>query len=181
MQASSITFSAEPEDKKPEYERLVDEIIASPHHGDPHQYQYFGVQFAEAPQTLEFRFDEQQSISAVMVHSIRADNLQTALIDYDLQYYAGGEWVNIEQVRTPLPESVAISSGPTKSSGWYMDQNMFLHRFDTIRTDRLRMVVHRTTFGLLPDSIAREASGWDTPFTLHLREVQIFRSAQDNQ
>jgi len=116
-----------------------------------------------------------------MIHSIRADNMQTALIDYDLQYHANGGWTDIEQVRVPLPESVVVSNGPAKSSGWYMDHNMFLHRFDTIRTDGLRIVVHRTTFGLLPDSTARKASSSDIPAALHLRQVRIFQSAQDNQ
>jgi len=50
--ATSITYSAEPEDKKPEYTLLVNGIVASPHHGDPNQYKYFSAPFRESPQTL---------------------------------------------------------------------------------------------------------------------------------
>jgi hypothetical protein len=111
----------------------------------------------------------------MLVFSVRADNPYCALLDYDLQYLDGKRWKTIEEVRTPLPASDLVNTPQCRATTWYLDENFFVHRFRPVTTDRLRLVVRRTTHGFMTDELAVKAAGWsaNSPH-LMLREIEIY-------
>ena len=126
------------------------------------------------PQTLEMTFEQPQTVSRLLLFGVRPDNQFCALLDYDLECHDGKGWVTLQKVRTPLPESEAVETPQCRSVSWDKDENFHVSEFKPVTTNRLRLVVHRTTFGFFPDEAARRASGSDMPGKLMLREVEIY-------
>jgi hypothetical protein len=124
-------------------------------------------------------FDKPRAVSNVLIFSTRADNPHCALLDYDLEYHDGRDWVTIEKVRTPCPASDLVHTQDAQTNTWYNDYNFFVHRFRPVKTDRLRIVAHRSTFGFMPDEAATRGAGWkaNSSMNLALREIEIYGPA----
>jgi hypothetical protein len=82
------------------------DLLESPW-GMPWQGGYAGKVFDEKPETLDMTFPEPCEIGGVAIYGVRASNPYCALLDYDLEYRRDGQWVTLEQVRTPC----ALSCG----------------------------------------------------------------------
>jgi hypothetical protein len=136
---------------------------------------YWAGELTNASQSLELAFPTPQTINRMVLHSVRADNPHCYLVDFDVQWLDGQTWKTLKEVRTPLPASDLVRTADAKANTWYMDQNFALVEFPPVRTDKLRIVARRSTFGFHPDATATSATGWkaNQP-TLHLREIQLF-------
>jgi len=153
---------------------LTNGILEAPHPDDPHADPWSGT-LPTVPQTLEMRFPYPRAVERLLLFGVRADNPYCALLDYDLQYHDGKDWVTLEEVRSPMPPSNFARTPQCRANTWYMDENIYLHHFKPVTTDRLRLVVRRTTYGFMPDEVAVQAAGWsaNTPH-LMLREVEVY-------
>jgi hypothetical protein len=109
------------------------------------------------PQTLEISFSRPYLIGKLLLRSVRADNGFCSLRDYDLQFLSGGQWLPLENVRSAIPASEAVENAQSLVNTWYQDNNVFVHQFEPVFTDKIRLVARRTTFGLAPDELARDA------------------------
>jgi len=118
--------------------------------------EYTGKAFKDKPQTLDITFPKPREIQKVLIYGVRADNPFSAILDYDLQYFSGGKWVTIEEVRTPCPPTDLVETYlRQKDIQWYQDNNFFVHQLKRpITTDKLRMLVLRVTHGADADTIA---------------------------
>jgi hypothetical protein len=145
-------------------------------HGSSPWGKYWAGSLATVPQTLEMAFEKPREIARVLIFSQRADNPHCALLDYDLEYHNGKEWVAIEKVRAPCPPSDIVRTQDAQANTWYNDLNFFVHQFRPAKTDRLRIVALRSTLGFMPDETAAKGAGWkaNSKMNLALREVEVY-------
>ena len=152
---------------------LTDGAFQSPHFGYPSQYKYFEGQIESFPQYLDVAFPHPRTVNRVVVHSLRADNMQTALLDFDVQARLGDAWHTLRQVRTAVPASTPVVSRHCKANTWYLDTNFHACAFEPVTASRFRLVVRQTTRGLLPDAEAERITGKSFGPRLHLREIEM--------
>jgi len=85
-----------------------------------------------------------------------------------------GAWKTLAEVRTPIPTSTPAINDVSTSLTWQQDPNRsFVQLAAPVTTDKVRLVIRRTTFGFAPDEGVR---GWSTilPAQLMLREIEIY-------
>jgi hypothetical protein len=128
------------------------------------------------PQTLELAWSKPQSVDKVILWGLRADNTFCALLDYDLQYHDGKDWVTLEKVRAAFAPTEAVETSLSTANTWLLDDNLHVHQFKPVTTDRLRLVVRRTTWGFVPDQRSRAWGKTISP-KLMLREVEVYAAA----
>ncbi len=91
------------------FDSLVDGLFPAPHSDNPWGGQWYGNLDGTA-QTLEIEFPVVRMVNRVAVYSVRADNPNCDLLDFDLQYEKDGKWVTLKKVRTGLfPRSLQLS------------------------------------------------------------------------
>ena len=127
------------------------------------------------PQNLDLTWDRPQRIHKMILWGVRADNAFCTLLDYDLLYRDGKEWVTLAKVRTPLVPSEPVATPPCSANTWLLDNNFSVHQFPPITTDRLRIVARRSTYGFMPDEAARGQGKMAAK--LMLREIEVFSPA----
>lgn len=155
---------------------LTNGIFEAAHPSNPNKT-YWEGRMAGTSQSLTMTFAEKQHIGKAIIYGVRADNYYCALLDYDLQYWNGGTWVTLDQVRAPVGATDIVDTHYDASGNtWYMDQNFYVHEFDPIYTDQLRLVALRVTNGFQPDNIASSVTGWyaHSDPQLMLREIEIY-------
>ena len=136
---------------------------------------YWVGDLSRAPQTLDITFSQPRPVDRLIVYSMRADNPHCYLVDFDVQYHDGRQWVTRSEVRTPLPPSDVVRTAQSKANTWYLDQNFAVVEFPAVTTDRLRVVARRSTLGFQPDETAAKATGWQAGGpNLHLREIEVY-------
>lgn len=173
---ATFTYSAESTGKG---EYLTNGILEVFHAGNPHgdvdsrKLQIFNGKLPSLPQTLEIAFPEPRTVGKMLIFGLRADNTYCSLLDYDLEYHNGKDWVKLAEVRTPCPPSDPCETPQCKTLGWYLDNNSFVHQFTPVKTGKLRLVVRRTTFGFVPDDRAK-AWGKTIENRLMLREIELY-------
>lgn len=170
---AQFSYSA-PVEAKSDWTTLTNGILEVTHAGNPYQHKYWNATLPQTPQTFDIAFAHPRTVSKLLVFGVRADNPHCALLDYDLQYFNGRTWTTIEAVRTPCPSSDLIHTPLCKSQGWYLDNNFFMHQFKPVKTEKVRLVIQRTTRGFLPDTAALEAKGGTMPARLQLREIEVY-------
>jgi hypothetical protein len=142
---------------------------------------YTGRRFNDMPQTLDISFNGPKEVGARAIYGQLADNPHCALLDYDVQYRDGERWVTLEERRTPCPQSDAATTVLGKSMTWYMDHNLYIHRFDKpVTTDKLRLLVRRISRGCFIDAATEDALGWKpSAQTLEIREIEVYGPVPD--
>jgi hypothetical protein len=172
---TKFTYSAACNFGKPDC--LNNGVLEVTHDGNPNgavsKPPIFTGELPTLPQTLEIGLDGTRTVSRMLVFGLRADNAFCALLDYDLQYHDGRDWATIEKVRTPCPPCDAVRTPQCDWAGWYLDNNLFVHEFRPVKTDRLRLVVLRTTHGYAPDDGVK-VRGQVPPAMLMLREIEVY-------
>jgi len=160
---------------------LTDGIMQIWHHGNtwgsPWSGPYPGKTFNESPQTFDITFSSPRQITGLLVYGAHASNPHSAILDYDLQYHNGQDWVTLEEVRAACPASEILKSYQCVVHTWLLDNNFYLHQFaKPVTTDKLRLVIRRISIGFFADQVAVTAiGGWDpSGHTLELREIEVY-------
>ena len=132
------------------------------------------------PTILEMTWPRPQNIARMMIFGVEADNQFAALLDYDVEAWQNGAWKTLAKVRANIPETFRVDTGDARSHSFYQRTNRYVHQFAPISTDRLRLVVHRTTFGFAPDAVANQVIfnewGGTGKARVTLREIQVFEA-----
>ncbi|NLB70164.1 MAG: hypothetical protein GX804_10895 [Lentisphaerae bacterium] len=158
-------------------EQLNNDIFETIHPSNPHPSIWWGAKSPEKSETLEITLSELSNIRGISLFGTRADNSFSALLDFDILFWDGTDWALAEEVRSTMPVSDRVRMSDHTAQTWYLGENLWLIPLPDIRTDRLRVVAHRTTYGFCPDEIGVEAqiNSWGSPNDQrwHIREVQI--------
>ena len=56
---------------------------------------------------------------------------------------------------------------------FFSERHVFLHRFQPVTTQKIRLLVHECTFGGGPDKLFDEAVG-QGPHCVQLREIEVY-------
>jgi hypothetical protein len=152
-------------------------ILETIHDGDPHgntgNPSIFIGELPSLPQYLELKLDKPHKISHLILFGLRSDNAFCSLLDYDLQYSTPKGWMTISRLHTPCPPADPVITPQCTYTMWGLDDNIYVNDFHPIIASKLRIVVHRTTFGFMTDSYLR-AWGNKIPAKLMLREIEIY-------
>ncbi len=100
-----------------------------------------------------------------------------SLLDYELQYDNNGQWVTLSHVQEPANVVKAYTQGVhTTTDSFYSDRNIFTHTFPEVLTQKLRLLVHDTTWGGGANADIVAAGGQTGPHQIELREVEVYHS-----
>ena len=127
------------------------------------------------PAWVELRLPEPQDIARVIVYACPPWQWQGTLQDYELQYDDRGNWVTLEHVKEPL-NTFSVLTPPTRTTvdSFFSDRWVFQHHFKPVKTAKIRLLVHNTTFGGGAMKMSDEAGGQTGPHQMNLREIEIY-------
>jgi len=100
-----------------------------------------------------------------------------SLLDYELQYDNNGQWTTLSHVQEPANVVKAYTQTVhTTADSFYSDRNVFTHTFPEVLTQKLRLLVHDTTWGGGANADIVAAGGQTGPHQVELREVEVYHS-----
>ena len=129
----------------------------------------------ELPAWVEFKLPTPTTVSRVVIFSCPPWQWRGTLVDYELQYEKDGQWVTLQHVEEPL-KTFGVYSPSTRTTvdSFFADRWIFEHSFAPVQTQKIRLLVHNTTFGGGATGIVPEAGGQTGPHHITLREVEIY-------
>ena len=100
---------------------------------------------------------------------------QGSLLDYELQYDKGGQWVTIEHVQEAA-KSFPVFTPPVfcTADSFYSDRCIFTHQFAPVMTGKLRVLVHDCTWGGGATLDVVAAGGQTGPHQFSIREIEAY-------
>lgn len=127
------------------------------------------------PVIVEMQLADPADISRVAIFSHIPWQSNSTLVDYELQYQRGDQWTTIDRVIQPT-KVIGVFTPPTRSTvdSFFSDQWIFEHRFETVNTKAIRLVVHQATFGGGPTQKLVEAGGQTGAQLVTLREIEVY-------
>lgn len=127
------------------------------------------------PAWVELRWPESTTIGRVLVYAAPPWQWQGSLLDYELQYDAGGRWATIERVKEPT-QTFKIFTPTTRTSvdSFYSDRWIFQHSFAPVSTAKVRLLVHDVTWGGGATEDVGKAGGQTGPHQIMLREIEVY-------
>jgi hypothetical protein len=128
------------------------------------------------PTWVRMNFPKPTEISRVVIHATPPWQKQGSLLDYELQYWDKTQWKTIEHVKEDA-KTFGFYSPATRTSvdSFYNDRCVFQHQFKPITTDKIRLLIHETTYGGSAAAIMAEAGGqgWGKPM-YGIREIEVY-------
>ncbi|MBP6964636.1 MAG: hypothetical protein KBC96_09545 [Armatimonadetes bacterium] len=127
------------------------------------------------PAWVEMEFPAAREISRVHVFAAPPWQGMGTLVNYELQYEKAGQWVTLDRVREPT-RTFKVYTPPVRCTvdSFFSDRWIFMHKFEPITTQRIRLLIHRVTNGggATPDVI--EAGGQAGDQRITLREIEVY-------
>jgi hypothetical protein len=127
------------------------------------------------PAWVQFTLPQPASVDRVVIFSGVPYQWDGTLLDYDLQYHDGTQWVTLQTVFEPTKTFSAYTpSCATIVDSFFSDRWVFQHSFPPVTTDKIRIFVRNVTWGGGATYAVREAGGWTGENHINLREVEIY-------
>ena len=129
------------------------------------------------PFTLDFAWAEPQTVSRMVIYAAPPWQPQSTLLDYEIQASIDDTWKTVAREQEPTREFL-VWTPPTRTviDIFHSDRWVFENKFAPVRTDKIRLVIHKVSNGggIIPlvDQI-KGGQAWNVPI-VNLREVQIF-------
>ncbi len=129
------------------------------------------------PAWVEINFQQPTTMDRVVIYSGVPWQWDGTLLDYDLQYQQGGNWVTLQTVQEPTRtfKSFTITNRTTVDS-FFSDRWVFTHSFPAITTSKLRLWVRDVTYGGGANQLVQQAGGQTGLRLINLREVEAYLS-----
>ncbi len=132
------------------------------------------------PAWVEMKFASPKTISRVHVFAAPPWQSMGTLVDYELQYERNGAWVTLDRVREPT-KTFKVYTPPVRCTvdSFFSDRWIFLHAFEPVTTQKIRLLIHKVTYGGGATELVPEAGGqaWSFP-QISLREIEVYESDQ---
>ncbi len=127
------------------------------------------------PAWVELRLPKPETVARVLVFAAPPWQWQGTLADYDLQVDQGGKWITLKHVQEPL-NTFRVFTPPTRTTvdSFFSDRWVFPHPFPPVKTSRIRLLVHNTTYGGGATKAVDDAGGQTGPHQIMLREVEVY-------
>lgn len=128
------------------------------------------------PVGIDITLPKEQSINRVIVYCTPSMHSGGPLLDFEIQYDRGGNWVTAQHVKEP-GRTMKAYSPHTKTSVdcFYSDRWLFNCVFPSVHTRKIRVLVHSSTMGGAPNQLAFDAGceGVDKK-TIAIREIELY-------
>lgn len=130
------------------------------------------------PATVEITLPQAAEISEVILYAGVPWQTTSTLVDYELQYWNGTEWVLIERVTEPT-KTWKVFTPPVRCTvdSFFSDRWIFEHQFTPVSTNKVRLVIHEATYGGGATQDVVDAGGQTGYHQAMLREIEIRRPA----
>jgi hypothetical protein len=117
-----------------------------------------------------------QDVKRVVLYSGVPWSLRGSVLDYELQIEQGGQWVTVERVQEqPKTLKEGIIWMRNSMTTFYSGRSVFQHELPTtVKTSKIRFLVHDVTWGGVPNKEAWEAGGQAGPNRFNIREIEVF-------
>ena len=127
------------------------------------------------PATVQITLPQPAKISHVVIYAGVPWQNDGSLLDYELQYDSGGQWVTISHVQEP-PKVVPFFTPMvfTTVDSFYSDRCVFEHDFPAVTTQKVRLLVHDATWGGGATADVVQAGGQTGPHQITLREIELY-------
>lgn len=127
------------------------------------------------PAWVEIALPQPKEIARVVVFAAPPWQWQGSLLDFELQYHNGSDWVTLERC-TEDPKTFKVYTPVTRTSvdSFYSDRWIFEYLGKPVKTDRIRLLVHEATWGGGATEIVGQAGGQTGMHQIMLREVEIY-------
>lgn len=127
------------------------------------------------PAWVQITLPRVQTVGRVLVYAAPPWQWQSTLQDYELQYDKDGQWVTLAHVREPLRTlKVFTPVTRTTADSFFSDRWVFAHHFAPVKTQKIRLLVHNTTWGGGATEDIVNAGGQTGPHQIMLREVEVY-------
>jgi len=129
------------------------------------------------PAWVELDLPSVQTIDHVVVYANPSWELFGTLLDYDLQYYTGGQWVTIDHVQEPANTyNVYTPNVLCICDSFFSERWIFPHAFAPVTTSKIRLLVNNVTFGGGADQDVANAGYLTGPPCINLRQIEVYNS-----
>jgi hypothetical protein len=116
-----------------------------------------------------------RKIARVIVYAAPPWQSQSTLLDFELQYEAGGVWKTLRHVQEPTKTFPVYSpNNRTTVDSFFSDRWVFPLSFPPVTTRRLRLLIHDATFGGGATKEVTIAGGQTGPRAATLREIEVY-------
>ena len=133
------------------------------------------------PATVELDFPTVQTIDHVVVYANPSWELYGTLLDYDLQYDSGGQWVTIDHVQEPTNTLVVYTPYVCCTcDSFFSDRWIFPHSFAPVTTGKIRLLVNNVTYGGAADKDLAASGYLNGPACVNLRQIEVYNSSGVN-
>ncbi len=129
------------------------------------------------PAWVEINLQQPTTLDRVVIYSGVPWQWDGTLLDYDLQYEQGGNWVTVQSVLEPQRTFKAFTvTNRTTVDSFFSDRWVFRHSFAPVTTSRLRLWVRDVTYGGGVNQLVQQAGGQTGLHLINLREVEAYAS-----
>jgi hypothetical protein len=127
------------------------------------------------PFSVQLQFPAPTNLSRIVVYASPPWQGQGSLLDYELQYDKNGRWVTLDHVKEPAKTVQAITpSTRTTVDTYYSDRWIFQHHFQPVKSARIRLLIHDTTWGGAATKEVYEAGGQASEQSVVIREIEAY-------
>ena len=130
------------------------------------------------PAWIELCLPSAMTVARVVVFCGVPWQWRGTFVDHELQYDKDGQWITLQRIQEPT-KTFGVYSPPTRTTvdSFFSDRWIFEHAFAPVTTQKIRLLVHDTTYGGGATSLIPEAGGQAGPHQITLREVEIYGPA----
>jgi hypothetical protein len=133
------------------------------------------------PATVELDLPTVQTIDHVVVYANPSWELYGTLLDFDLQYDSGGQWVTIEHVSEPTNTKVVYTPYICCTcDSFFSDRWIFPLSFAPVVTGKIRLLVNNVTYGGAVDADLAAAGYLNGPACINLRQIEMYNASGVN-
>jgi hypothetical protein len=127
------------------------------------------------PAWVELRLPARTSIGRMVVYAAPPWQMQSTLLNYELQWDDNGQWKTIERVNEPNRTHTAWTPVTrTCVDSYFSGRWIFEHAFKPVTTQKIRLLVHDVTWGGGATREVVEAGGQTGPHQIVLREIEMY-------
>lgn len=127
------------------------------------------------PAWVELALPQPREIKRVVVFAAPPWQWQGTLVDFELQYHNGSDWVTCQRFTEPA-QTFQVYTPVTRTSvdSFFSDRWVFEYEGQPMKTNRVRLLVHEATWGGGATEIVGKAGGQTGPHQIMLREVELY-------
>ena len=130
---------------------------------------------ASLPGWVQITLPRPMTISHAVVYAGVPWQNDGSLLDYELQYDHNGSWVTLSHPVEPTNVVDFFTSTVfCTADSFYSDRDVFVHDFTPVTTQKIRLLVHNTTYGGAPTQDIVAAGGQPGPHQITLREIELY-------